>query len=140
MSFWIVPDSVASGTCCRFATAMYSASRMTAVALIVIDVETSSSGMPSNSARHVVDRVDGHADLADFALGERMVGVVAHLRRQIERDAQSVDALGEQVAVAGVRLGGGAEPGVLAHRPQPAAVHGRLDAAREGKLAGQPEL
>ena len=49
MSFWIVPDSFASGTPWRRATAMYSASRMIAVALMVIDVDTRSSGMPSNS-------------------------------------------------------------------------------------------
>ena len=50
MSFWIVPDSAAGATPCRRATAMYSASRMIAVALIVIDVDTRSSGIPSNSS------------------------------------------------------------------------------------------
>jgi len=48
-SFWMVPASRASGTPCRRATATYSASRMMAVALMVIDVETSPRGMPSNS-------------------------------------------------------------------------------------------
>jgi hypothetical protein len=48
MSFWTVPDSFCSGTPCRFATATYSARRTIAVALIVIDVETSPSGMPSS--------------------------------------------------------------------------------------------
>ena len=43
--------------------------------------------------RHVLDGVDGHADLADFALRQRVVGVVAHLGRQVEGDAQAVDAL-----------------------------------------------
>ena len=62
---------------------------MIAVALIVIDVETRSSGMPSKSVGHVLDRVDRDADAADFAGRERMVGVVAHLRRQIEGDAQA---------------------------------------------------
>ena len=71
-----------------------------AVALIVIDVETRSSGMPVEQLRHVLDRVDRDADAADFARGQRMVGVVAHLRRQVERDAQAADALREQVAVA----------------------------------------
>ena len=96
--------------------------------------------MPSNSVGHVLDRVDRDADLADFACGERVIGVVAHLRRQIEGDAQSVHALREQIPVARVRFGGRAEPGVLAHRPQPAAVHRRLDAARERKFAGKAEL
>ena len=79
--------------------------------------------------RHVLDRVDRDADAADLAGGHRMVGVVAHLRRQVERDAQAADALREQVPVARVRFGGRAEAGILAHRPQPAAVHRRLDAA-----------
>ena len=45
----IVPDSFASGTPWRRPTATYSASRMIAVELIVIDVETRSSGIPSKS-------------------------------------------------------------------------------------------
>ena len=36
----------------------------------------------------LVDRVDRDADPSDFALRERVIRVVAHLRRQIERDAQ----------------------------------------------------
>src|SRR6266571_3060055 len=32
------------------------------------------------------------------------------------------------------------EAGVLAHRPEPAAVHGRLDAARVRVLAREPQL
>ena len=62
---------------------------MIAVALIVIDVDTRPSGMPSNSVGHVLDRIDRHADASDFARGERVIGVVAHLRRQVERDAQA---------------------------------------------------
>ena len=89
---------------------------------------------------HVFDRVDRDTDAADFTGGERMIRVVSHLRRQIERDAQAADAVGEQVAIAGVGLFRRAEPGVLTHRPQPAAVHRRLDAAREGKFAREPEL
>ena len=84
---------------------------------------------PVEQLRHVLDRVDRHADASDFAGGERMVGVVAHLRRQIECDAQPADALREQIPISRVRLGGGAEPGVLPHRPQPPAIHRRLDAA-----------
>ena len=90
--------------------------------------------------RHVLDRVDRDADAADLARGQRVVGVVAHLRRQVEGDAQAADALREQVAVAPVRLGGGAEPGVLPHRPEPAAVHRRLDAAGEREGARETEI
>ena len=67
---------------------------------------------------HVVDRVDGHADLADLAVRDRVVGVVAHLGRQVERDRQARRAGREQLVVAGVGLGGGAEAGVLAHGPR----------------------
>ena len=48
MSFWVVPETFARATPCFPAAATYSASRMGAVALIVIEVLTSPSGMPSN--------------------------------------------------------------------------------------------
>ena len=113
---------------------------MIAVALIVIDVETRAERNAVEQLRHVVDRVDRHADPADLAGRERVIRVVAHLRRQIERDAQAGHPLVEQVAIAPIGLRGGAEARVLAHRPQPAAIHRRLDAAREGKRAGKAEL
>ncbi len=90
--------------------------------------------------RDVFDRIDGDADLADFAGGQRMVRVVSHLRRQIEGDAQPADAVGKEVAVSLVRFLRGREAGVLPHRPQPAAVHGGLDAASERELAGSAEI
>ena len=64
------------------------------------------------------------------------VGVVAHLRRQVEGDREAGLALLEQVVVALVRLRGRAEAGVLPHRPEAPAVHRRMDAARERVLAG----
>ena len=66
--------------------------------------------------------------------------VVAHLGRQVERDRQARLALLEQVAEPAVGLLGGREAGVLAHRPEPAAVHRRLDAAGERELARQAEV
>jgi hypothetical protein len=50
MSFWTVPERLVSATPCRRATAMYKPRRMIAVALIVMDVETRPSGMPSKSS------------------------------------------------------------------------------------------
>jgi hypothetical protein len=47
MSFCVVPASFEAGTPWRSPTAMYMASSTGAVALIVIDAETRSSGMPS---------------------------------------------------------------------------------------------
>jgi hypothetical protein len=48
-SFWIVPLNFLASALPRCAATMYIASRMDAVALIVIDVETFSRLMPSNS-------------------------------------------------------------------------------------------
>ena len=89
---------------------------------------------------HVGERADRNADPTDLALRLRCVGVEAHLRRQVERDRQAGLALIEEVAEPAIRLGRRGEAGVLAHRPQPAAVHRRLDAASERVLAGEPEL
>ena len=69
-----------------------------------------------------------------------MVGVVAHLRGQIERDAQAVDALGQEVAIAGVGFGGGSKSGILPHRPEPAAIHRRLDATGVRKFTREAEI
>ena len=50
MSFCVVPCSDDASTPCSSAATMYSASSQAAVALIVIDVFISPSGMPSSSA------------------------------------------------------------------------------------------
>ena len=89
---------------------------------------------------HVGQRVDGHADLADFALAHGGVGVVAHLGRQVEGHREAGLAGREQVFVALVGFLGRAETGVLAHGPEAAAVHGRLHAAGVGVFAGKAEL
>ena len=47
MSFWTVPRSSAGSAPCRRASTTYMASSVGAVAFMVIDVETSASGMPS---------------------------------------------------------------------------------------------
>jgi hypothetical protein len=51
MSFCVVPCRAARGAPCSSATATYSASSQAAVALIVIEVFISASGIWSNSAR-----------------------------------------------------------------------------------------
>ena len=80
---------------------------------------------------HVLERVDRDALAADLAERARRVGVVAHQRRHVERGREPGLPVLEQVAEALVRLRRGAEAGELAHRPEPAAVHRRVDAARE---------
>ena len=89
---------------------------------------------------HVGERVDRDAGAADLAERARVVGVVAELRRQVERDRQPRLPVVEEVAVAGVRLLGRREARVLADRPRPAAVHVAVRAAGERRLARQLEL
>ena len=96
--------------------------------MIVIDVETSPSGMPVEQHLHVGERVDRDAGPPHLALGARIVGVEPELRRQVERDREPRLAALEQVAEALVRLLGRGEAGVLADRPRPAAVHVGVDA------------
>ena len=50
MSFWIVPDSPARGTPCSSPATMKLARIGITAPFIVIDTETLSSGMPSNSS------------------------------------------------------------------------------------------
>ena len=50
-SFWIVPVSWPDGTPCSSPTVWYISSSTAAGALIVIDVDTVPSGMPSNRVR-----------------------------------------------------------------------------------------
>jgi len=98
---------------------------MIAVALIVIGRGHAIERDAAEQRRHVLDRIDRHADPADLSGRERMIRVVAHLCRQVERDAQPADALCHEVAVPLVRFLRGRETGVLPHRPQAAAIHCR---------------
>ncbi len=50
-SFWMVPVSFSGGTPCSSATSWYSSRSSAAGALMVIEVETSPSGMLSKSTR-----------------------------------------------------------------------------------------
>ena len=86
--------------------------------------------MPREQDLHVRDRVDRDAGAADLADGARIVGVVAELRRQVERDREPRLTVVEQVAVARVRLLGRREAGVLPDRPRPPAVHVGIRPAR----------
>ena len=87
-------------------------------------------------ALHVFDGIDGHADFSDFPDGQRMVGIQADLRGQIEGDGEPGGAVGQQIFVALVGFLGVAHAGVLAHGPEPSAVHGGLHAAGERIFAG----
>ena len=89
---------------------------------------------------HVVHGGDGDADLADFAVGDGVVGVVADLRGEVEGDGEAGLTVLQQIAIALVGLFGAGEAGILAHGPEAGAIHGGLDAAGEGVFAGEAEL
>ena len=91
-----------------------------AVALIVKFTETRSSGSPANrstmsSAVSIATPTRPTSGRADG-----MAGVVAELRRQVERDGQRRLPAFQQEVEPFVRLLRRPEPGELAHRPQPA--------------------
>src|SRR5690606_8033842 len=71
--------------------------------------------------------------------GHRCIRVVAHLCRQIERNAEPGLAVVQQVVIPAVRLLRRTEAGILAHRPEPAAVHRRIHTARERELAREAD-
>ena len=64
--------------------------------LIVIDVVTSASAIPSNSVSMSASDVDVDAALPDFAERQRMIRIATHQRRQIERHAEAGAACREQ--------------------------------------------
>src|SRR5436853_7347115 len=66
-----------------------------------------------------------------------MIGVVAHLGGKIEGDRQTRLSGIKQMAKARVGVFSCAEARVLAHRPELAAIHRGVDAARERRLAGR---
>ena len=84
--------------------------------------------------------VDVDAALPDFAERQRMIGIASHQRRQVERHAQSGRPGREQLAVPAIRVLGRPKPSKLPHRPELAAVAGRMNAPRVGILAGIAEL
>ena len=97
-------------------------------------------GDPVENRLHVVKRVDGDAGLADLARRHRVVGVVAHLGRQVEGRRKPRLTLVDQVVEPFVGLACGAHAGVLAHRPQPTAVHRRVDTPGVRLLAREAQV
>ncbi len=82
---------------------------------------------------HVLERVDGDADLAYLAASLLGVGVESHLRRQIEGHREPGRARCDELVIPAVGVRGGGETRVLTHRPRPRQVHGRVDAPGERK-------
>ena len=69
-----------------------------------------------------------------------MVGVVAYLGGQVEGHGESRLALFQQIPVASIGLLCRGVAGVLAHGPEPAPVHGGLNAAGKGVLPGVAQV
>ena len=92
-----MPDSVVQSAPCCSATTRYIAKIIGAGELIVIDVVIVAERDAVEQRLHVGERRDADAALAHFAERERVVGVAAHQRRQIEGDAQAGAARREQL-------------------------------------------
>ena len=84
---------------------------------------------------HVGKGGDGHAALPHLPFRARMIGVVAHQGRKVERHRQAGLPVLEEEFVPLVSVFGAPEARELAHGPEPSAVHGRVDTARERVLA-----
>src|ERR1700722_10357440 len=65
-----------------------------------------------------------------------MIRVHADLRRQIKGYREAALALVEEVAVALVGFGGGAEARILAHGPETPAIYRRINTTRKRRFAG----
>jgi hypothetical protein len=87
----------------------------------------------------VIERRDGDALLAHLAARTGVIGVVPHQGRHVERGREPGLALLEQVLEPRVGVLRASEAGEHPHRPEAAAVHRRIDAARERILAGVAE-
>jgi hypothetical protein len=87
-----------------------------------MDVFAAARSMPSNSARASPRWRHRHADPADLAPGHLVVGVVAGLGGQVERDRQAGLALREVAPVQRVAGLGRRVAGVGAHHPRPVGL------------------
>ena len=137
MSFCSVPERSARSTPVRSATPTYMASTGAAGELMVMDVETRSQVDVGEEALHVGQRVDGDTGPTHFALGQRVVGVAPEQRRHVEGRRQAVTTGAQQLLEPFVGVRRRAEPGELAHGPQPGAVHGGVRPPGVGELPGQ---
>ena len=140
MSFWIVPDSVFQSAPCFSATDEVHREQHRRRRVDRHRRRDVAERDAVEQPLHVGERHDADAALPDLAERQLVVGVASHQRGQIEGDAEPGAAGGEQGLVPLVGLLRRAEPGELAHRPQLAAVAGRVDAAGVGEFAGVVEV
>ncbi len=96
-------------------------------------------GQVGEQQAHVGEGVNGHPHLAHLALGARVVRVEPHLGGEVEGTRQSRLPCAQEELEPFVGVLGRAEPGVLAHGPQPAPVHAGVDATRVRLAPGLAE-
>ena len=133
----MVPLSWSWLTPCSSPATTKQASTGSTAPFIVIDTRHLLEGDAVEEDLHVLDRVDGHAGLADVAHDPGVVGVVAAVGGEVEGHRHALLAGGQVAPVEGVALLGGGEAGVLADRPRPAGVHrGPRRRARTGRSPG----
>src|SRR3972149_4835897 len=145
MSFCVARLSRSSGRPCRPATATYIARITAAGALIAFAGLACSSGVSSKTVsrgRRELPRTPTLPAPPPAGAGARggCGGRVPGVRGEVHRHVAPAEPPLEHVAEAAVGLRRGAEARVLAHRPEPPAVHGRVDAARERVRAGGAEV
>ena len=85
---------------------------------------------------HIEDAVDSHTSLADVAHNALVVRVVAAMCCQVESHRKTLLTGGNVAAVEGVRLFGGRESCVLAHRPGAHHIHRAVGSAQERRDTG----
>ena len=92
---------------------------------------------PGEQGLGVIERGDGDPAPTHLPFAPRIVGIQAHQGRHVEGDRQPRLAALEQQPEPFVGLGRRAVARELPHRPQAAAIHRRVGAARERVHAGQ---
>src|SRR5579883_2119930 len=112
---------------------------MGAVALMVIEVETRSSGISAKSVS-ISSKELMATPTRPTAPGKGMVRIEANLGGQIESNGETRSALLEKIPIPPIGFHCRAEACILAHGPQSAAIKRGVNATRVGILAGETEV
>ena len=100
---------------------------------MVMETETSRSAIPPNS-RTMSSTLSMATGLANIPAHPWVIAVIATMGGKVEGDRQTALPSLERLAVEGVALLSGREPGVLSDCPGPLGVHGRVRTAHERRL------
>jgi hypothetical protein len=78
--------------------------------------------------------------MADLTVSARIIRINSHERRHIECDTEAGLAVFEQIFEAAIGIVGRSKAGELPHGPEPAAIHGGMDAASVGVGTGGSKI